>query len=68
MIRLILICVFVGSAAFFTGCSSKSKKPANLPSTEQAVKSYTCPMHPEIVSENPNDKCQRCGMQLVEKK
>ncbi|WP_277115188.1 heavy metal-binding domain-containing protein, partial [Chryseobacterium sp.] len=28
--------------------------------------SYTCPMHPEIVSDKQG-KCPKCGMELVEK-
>lgn len=31
----------------------------------QAI-SYTCPMHPEVVSEHPG-KCPKCGMDLVKK-
>ncbi len=30
------------------------------------MKTYTCPMHPEIVSDKPG-KCPKCGMALVEK-
>ena len=29
---------------------------------------YTCPMHPEVISENGDDKCPKCGMNLVEMK
>ncbi|WP_216368542.1 heavy metal-binding domain-containing protein [Limnovirga soli] len=28
---------------------------------------YTCPMHPEIISDTPG-KCPKCGMKLVEMK
>ena len=28
---------------------------------------YTCPMHPEVISDKPG-KCPKCGMTLVEKK
>lgn len=28
---------------------------------------YTCPMHPEVISDKPG-KCPKCGMDLVEKK
>ncbi len=33
---------------------------------ESAVKTYTCPMHPEVKSDMPG-KCPKCGMDLVEK-
>jgi hypothetical protein len=43
------------------GCSSdtagKSEKAAH----------YTCPMHPEVMKDQPGD-CPKCGMKLVEKK
>lgn len=29
-----------------------------------AVQKYTCPMHPEVVSDKPG-KCPKCGMDLV---
>ena len=34
---------------------------------ESAVKTYTCPMHPEVKSDKPG-KCPKCGMELIEKK
>lgn len=49
-------------AVAFVGCSSdqtaaKSEKAAH----------YTCPMHPELVKDQPGD-CPKCGMKLVEKR
>jgi len=32
-----------------------------------ATKTYTCSMHPEVISEKPG-KCPKCGMELIEKK
>ena len=41
-----------------------SGAPAKSDSTKQAV--YTCPMDPEVVSDQPG-KCPKCGMNLVRK-
>lgn len=38
---------------------SKTVKPQNV--------QYTCPMHPEVVQNNPGS-CPKCGTKLVEKK
>lgn len=35
-------------------------------SSAKAQTAYTCPMHPEVVSDKPG-KCPKCGMDLVEK-
>ena len=32
------------------------------PSTTQPL--YVCPMHPELVSSNPNDRCPKCNMRI----
>jgi hypothetical protein len=36
-------------------------------SEQQVTKKYTCPMHPEVVTDKPG-KCPKCGKTLVEKK
>jgi hypothetical protein len=40
---------------------------ASATTTAPAVVAYTCPMHPEIVSDRPGN-CPKCGMRLVPKK
>ena len=34
---------------------------------EKIAKSYSCPMHPDVISDKPG-KCTKCGMALTEKK
>src|SRR3989344_380285 len=33
--------------------------------TKEIIKTYICPMHPEVTSDNPG-RCPKCGMKLVE--
>jgi mono/diheme cytochrome c family protein len=45
----------------------KSLGPKKTEATTKAAKVvYTCPMHPEVVSDVPG-KCPKCGMDLVKK-
>jgi hypothetical protein len=37
------------------------------PATMPSAMTYTCAMHPEVVSDKPG-KCPKCGMALVAKK
>ena len=37
-------------------------KPA--PAASPVAQKYTCPMHPEVISDMPG-KCLKCGMNLV---
>lgn len=45
---------------FLAGCSPKTSPSAG----GQGKITYTCPMHPEVISDNPGT-CPKCGMDLV---
>ena len=50
------------------GQETSDKKMTEPKSEKQeAMKTYTCSMHPEVKSDKPG-KCPKCGMDLMEKK
>ncbi len=51
----------IASLSIFAQDGKSKKKDSTM------HKVYTCPMHPEVVSDKPG-KCPKCGMTLVEKK
>src|SRR5213078_2469729 len=55
-VLMTLVALLLGAAS----CTKKgaSGKPSN-------VDYYTCTMHPSVKSQEPNDKCPICGMDLV---
>src|SRR5438552_2443523 len=46
------------------GSTAASAQSGNTPADQHATQLYTCPMHPEIVTEEPG-RCPKCGMKLV---
>ena len=51
------------SACSNSGTQDKSKESTSI-AGEKIV--YTCPMHPEIISDKPG-QCPKCGMELVKR-
>lgn len=63
---ILILAVVLFTAITFSACGNKATKTENA--TEQVVasdKTYTCPMHPEVVSDSPG-VCPICKMNLVE--
>jgi len=58
--------IFCVGLMLASGCARKSGDVSNGDTKAAAVK-YTCPMHPDVISDKPG-KCPNCGMDLVEKK
>ncbi|WP_423147954.1 heavy metal-binding domain-containing protein [Rubrolithibacter danxiaensis] len=46
--------------------SSVNQKTEDSAAVQKTAVTYTCPMHPEVISDKPG-KCPKCGMNLVEK-
>lgn len=76
LIKIIILYFSISFLASLTTFINGCGKNEQIPKTPDANKKdiiikqvvYTCPMHPEVKSTNKDDKCPKCGMNLVEMK
>jgi Cu(I)/Ag(I) efflux system membrane fusion protein len=59
LLSILLVTFMLG----FTACNTSGK---NNNQSEQTAVVYTCPMHPEVESDQAGT-CPKCGMDLVKK-
>ena len=68
--KIILSSMAFAAIIITTACTAQQKKTnteteSKTTEQEMAQTQYTCPMHPEVVQNEPG-KCPQCGMTLVE--
>ena len=54
-----------GAAVFLSGCKGKDAAEGEKAAQVEGAVGYTCPMHPEFISQHADDECPICGMDLV---
>jgi hypothetical protein len=65
--KKLIILLFVVTGSHFSFAQTSKPKTPDSKSDSTAKYVYTCPMHPEVITDKPG-KCPKCGMTLVKKK
>ncbi len=66
LFKLGLGTLIIALSVLAVGCKGKTQKKNSETHENMAKTVYTCPMHPEIMQNEPGS-CPNCGMDLVEK-
>lgn len=59
--------LFVFQGVSYAQHDHQKPEDKSPPSQQQVKETYTCPMHPDVISDKPG-KCPKCGMTLEKKK
>lgn len=62
--NIVVLILVAGLPVFFVSCSNKAGGGHSGHGAEKAAQKYTCPMHPNYISDKPGE-CPICGMDLV---
>ena len=68
--KTLILTAFSAIVFSITACNSETKSESagtDTTTIHTAGMTYTCSMHPEVVSDKPG-KCPKCNMDLIEKK
>ncbi len=62
IVAVVLVACCIGPMLFMR--RRKNKGSEMNPAQNKPATTYTCPMHPEVQSDQPGN-CPKCGMQMV---
>ena len=61
---LVFICAFTLVTSAKVGAVDSNRANAEHEHEKGKKQKYTCPMHPEVITDHPGN-CPKCGMKLV---
>ena len=61
-----ILAIILSFSFIIISCSKhQGHEGSDASTSEKKISKYICPMHPQISSDKPNQKCSICGMDLV---